>query len=301
MSPVRSASGMKVPGAAARGPGAASGPAPRRRRAAGAQVDVRLVVEHDLAALDGVGKVLLKQRSWAISRWPDLVTARRGSSPWPWPSTWRCRRSASGPGGQLGCRSGQADAGADGDGHAPQRTVPAGSGGAGRRPRRRGRIARPVEARRTRRHRSAPPSHGRPRPGQRPATSTSSSSPVARPWTSLTCLKSSRSTISRAMGCSAASAARVEGGGQALKEQRPVGQAGQRVVVGRWASSVWTRQLAWPSDHGWPGSGRRRRCRRGSAARRRRAGTGRRRRWPARPPASGAGRRPAGRSARCCS
>ncbi len=223
MWPVRSARGMKVPG----------GSRPRfgcsqrlgAGAAAGAQVDVRLVVEHDLAALDGVGQVLLQQPELG-----DLPVAGLGEPLDPVLPLGLGRvhgdvgAAHQVPGGQLGCRPGQADAGADGDGHAAQPvgdlvgvvgTVKAGE--------QQGELV----ATEARRHPAAVS-----RPAKAGGHLDQQLVPGCVAVDVVDLLEVVEVDDQQGDGVLGGVGGGVKGAGQPLEEERPVGQAGELVVVG---------------------------------------------------------------------
>jgi len=236
MWPVRSASGMKVPG----GQQAEVGVLPAGQRlgtgaAAGAQVDVRLVVEHDLAALDGVGQVLLQQPQLG-----DLPVAGLGEPLDPVLPLGLGRvhgdvgTAYEVPGGQLGCRPGQADAGADGGGDAAQperlQQAPAepvgdlvGVVGAVKAGAQQGELV----AAEARRHPAAVP-----RPGQTAGHLDQQLVPGGVAVDVVDLLEVVEVDDQQGDGVLGGVGGGVEGGGQPLEEQRPVGEPGQLVVVG---------------------------------------------------------------------
>jgi hypothetical protein len=188
-------------------------------------VDVRLVVEHDLAALDGVGQVLLQQPELG-----DLAVAGLGEPLDPVLPLGLGRvhgdvgAAHQVPGGQLGCRPGQADAGADGDGHAAEPvgdlvgvvgTVKAGE--------QQGELV----ATEARRHPAAVS-----RPGKAGGHLDQQLVPGCVAMDVVDLLEVVEVDDQQGDGVLGGVGGGVKGGGQPLEEERPVGQAGELVVVG---------------------------------------------------------------------
>ena len=197
------------------------------------EVDLRLVVQDELVALDAVAQVAEQREAAGRAPPPARPRTARSRCPIAWRRTSPGRRGAAdrrrcrrGP-GRARCRCSRARRWRG----RRRRTAARAPAGSSRRrsPRRPGRCLRAAGSR-TRPRRAAPPCPpSRRQPTRRSATSFRSASPCWWPSVSLTCLNSSRSRTSSASD-SPVLQRRADRVVDAVPEQHAVGEVGEVVV-----------------------------------------------------------------------